>query len=160
MNFLKYRAAQIHEAINPNLARADELDHVEELLREADTIRNRIIRSYLGLIVAIAKKFTGKSQDFFDLVSEGNVSLILASEQFDFGRGSRFSTYASWAIFNNFVRQFPRDRRRRVRFATGSEGLLRALADHRQSGRADAMDQEQSRYMIQKCLATSPAGST
>ena len=152
MNFLKYQAAQLHEAINPSRARSADLDHIEELLREAGEIRNRIIRSYLALVVSIAKKFTGPCQDFFDLVSDGNLSLILASEQFDFGRGTRFSTYATCAIFNNFVQRFPRDRRRRVRFATGHEGLLLALADHRDNGTADAMDQEQSRYMSRKML--------
>ncbi len=154
MNFLKYQAAQLHEAINPSLARSADLDRIEELLREAGAIRNRIIRSYLGLVVSIVKKFTRPSQDFFDLVSEGNVSLIRASEQFDFERGARFSTYATWAIINNFVRRFPRDQCRRVRFATGHEELLQALADHRDSGSADAMDQEQSRYMIRKMLGS------
>jgi RNA polymerase primary sigma factor len=152
MNFLKYQAAQLHEAINPSRARSADLDRVEELLREAGAIRNRIIRSYLGLVVSIVKKRNGPSQDFFDLVSEGNVALIQASGRFDFARGARFSTYATWAIINDFARRIPRDRSRRVRFATGREGLLQALTDHRDSGRADAMDQEQSRSMIGKML--------
>jgi RNA polymerase primary sigma factor len=88
------------------------------------------------------------------LVSEGNVTLIRASEQFDFGRGVRFSTYATWAITNNFVRLFPTDRRRRTRFATGREELFQILADHRDNGSADANDQEQSRYIIRKMLGT------
>ena len=85
MNFLKYQAAQLREAINPSRARSADLDRIEELLREAGAIRNRIIRSYLGLVVSIVKKCTEPCQDFFDLVSEGNVSLIQASERFDFG---------------------------------------------------------------------------
>ena len=85
MNFLKYQAAQLQEAINPSQARSADLDRVEELLREAGAIRNRIIGSYLGLVVSIVKKCTGPCQDFFDMVSEGNVSLIQASERFDFG---------------------------------------------------------------------------
>jgi RNA polymerase primary sigma factor len=152
MNFLKYQAAQLHEVINPSRARAADLDRVEELLREAGAIRNRIIRSYLALVVSIVKKCTGPGQDFIDLVSEGNVTLIQASERFDFGRGARFSTYATWAIINDFARRIPKDRRRRVRFATGREGLLQALTDHRDRGRADAIDQEQSRYMIRTML--------
>jgi RNA polymerase primary sigma factor len=152
MNFLKYQAAQLQEAIKPSGARSADLDRVEELLRQAGAIRNRIIRSYLGLVVSVVKKFTRGSQDFFDLVSEGNVSLIQASEQFDFDRGARFCTYATRAIINNFVRRFPRDRRFRARFATGHEGLLQSLADHRDIDRADAIDQEQSRYMIRKML--------
>ena len=46
MNFLKFQAATLHEAINPSLARSADLDRIEELLREAGAVRNRIIRSY------------------------------------------------------------------------------------------------------------------
>jgi RNA polymerase primary sigma factor len=153
MNFLKYQAAQLHEAINPSRARSADLDRVEELLREAGAIRNRIIRSYLGLVVYIVRKCAGPCQDFFDLLSEGNVSLIQASERFDFGRGTRFSTYASCAILNDLARLIPRDRSRRNRFTTGREKLLEALTDRRDRGRADTIDQEQSRYMIRKMLS-------
>jgi RNA polymerase primary sigma factor len=152
MNFLKYQAAQLREAINPSRARSADLDRIEELLQEAGAIRNRIIRSYVGLVVSIVKRYAVPSQDFFDLLSEGNFSLIKASERFDFERGARFSTYATWAIINNFARHIPKDRSRRVRFATGREGLLQSLADNRDSGRADAMDQEQSRYLIRRML--------
>ncbi len=82
MNFLKYQAAHNLKAINPTRARSAELDRIDELLREAGAIRNRIIRTYLGLVVGVVKKLTRPSQDFSDLVSEGNVSLIQASEQF------------------------------------------------------------------------------
>jgi RNA polymerase primary sigma factor len=152
MNFLKYQAAKLRETIDPNRARSADLDRVEELLREADAIRNRIIRSYLKLVIFTLKRCTEPGQDYFDLVSEGNLSLIRASERFDFGRGIRFSTYATWAIINDFARRVPRDRRRRVRFATGHEGLIQALTDHRGRGGADAMDQEHTRSTIRKLL--------
>jgi len=148
------QAAQLREAINPSRARSADLDRVEELLREAGAIRNRIIGSYLWLVVSIVKKCAGPCQDFFDLVSEGNVSLIRASARFDFARGVRFSTYATWAIINDFARRIPRDRSRRVRFATGREELLQDLTDYRDRDRADTMDQEQSRYMIRKLLGS------
>jgi RNA polymerase primary sigma factor len=148
MNFLKYQAAQLQEMINRRRARSTDLERVEELLLEAGAIRNPIIRSYLGLVVSIGKKFTENSQDLSDLVSDGNVSLILASEQFDFGRGIRFSTYANCVIFNNLVQRFPRDRRRRARFATGREELLQTVEDHRDSDRAAADSHEQCRHMI------------
>jgi RNA polymerase primary sigma factor len=154
MNFLKYQAAQLHGAINPSRARSADLDRIEELLRQAGAIRNRIIRSYVRLVVSIVKKFTGPCQDFFDLVSEGNLTLIRASEQFDCGRGARFCTYATRAIINDFARRFPTERRRRVRFGTGREGLLQSLGDHRENGRADAIDQEQSRYIIRRMLGS------
>jgi RNA polymerase primary sigma factor/RNA polymerase sigma factor len=61
MNFLKYQAAQLHEAIDPSQARSADLDRVEELLREAGAIRNRIIRSCLWLVVSIVKMVVSKS---------------------------------------------------------------------------------------------------
>jgi RNA polymerase primary sigma factor len=152
MNFLKYQAAQLREATDPSRARSAAVDHVENLLREAGAIRNRIIRSYVGLVMFIVKKCAGACQDFPDLVSECNLALIRASERFDFARGNRFSTYATWVIKNEFTRRIPREQRRRARFATGREGQLVALTDHRDGGRANAINHEQSRSMIQKML--------
>jgi len=151
MNFLKYQAAQLREAINPSQARSADLDRVEELLREACVIRNRLIETCLGLVVSIAKKWTGPSHEICDLIAEGNVSLILAAERFDFARGTRFSTYATEAIINNFARRVTRDLSR-VRYSTGREKLLQALADERDSGLTKATDQEQSRHMILRIL--------
>ncbi len=152
MNFLKYQAAQQREAINPIRARSADLDRIDELLREAAAIRNRIIRSYLALVVSIVKRVAKPSQDFFDLVAEGNVSLIQASERFDFARGARFSTYVTWAIINNFARRIPSNRSRNVRFTTGRELLLKSVADHRENGSADSLDQEPPREMIRRML--------
>jgi RNA polymerase primary sigma factor len=154
MNFLKYQAAQLHVAINPSRARAADLDRVEKLLQEAGAIRNRIIRSCLGLVVFIVKKSAGPSRDFSDMVSEGNVALIRASERFDFARGTRFSTYATGAIINDIAARIPRERSRRARFTTGREGRLQALTDHRDDGRSDAIDQEQARSMIRRMLGS------
>ena len=89
-----------------------------------------------------------------DLVFDGNVWLILASEQFDIGRGIRFSTYANCVIFNNFVQRLSRNRRCRIQFATGRDELLQGVEDHRESDRAGAVDQEQSRYLIQEFLGS------
>ena len=150
MNFLKYQAAQLQQAINPSRACSADLDRVEELLREAVAVRNQLICSYLGLVVSIVKKWTGDCEDFTDLVSVGNVALIQASEGFDCTRGTRFSTYVTRAIINDFVRRMARDRRRRARSAPAARSRRRALADHRD--RAEAMDQEPPREMIRKTL--------
>jgi RNA polymerase primary sigma factor len=152
MNFLKYQAAHLEQTINPSQARPVHLDRVDELLRQAGAIRRRITCSYVALVASIVKKYAVPRQDYFDLISEGTVTLIQASERFDCRRGARFSTYATWAIHNNFVRRINSDRSRRVRFATGRDELLQALTDYRASGHADAMDQEQSRYIIQRML--------
>ena len=83
------------------------------------------------MVVSIAKRHVGPSNDFFHLVSDGNMSLIRAVEKFDFARGNKFSTYASWAIMKNFARTIPEENYRRDRFVTGHEEMFEAAADTR-----------------------------
>src|SRR5581483_3907336 len=109
MNYLKYRASKVREQIDPARARTADLDEVERLQEEALAVKNQIIRANLRLVVSIAKRHVGPSNNFFELVSDGNMSLIRAVEKFDFSRGNKFSTYASWAIMKNFARTIPEE---------------------------------------------------
>jgi RNA polymerase primary sigma factor len=131
MNFLKYVAARLREAIDPDAAVAAEIDRVEILLREAGLILERIIGSKLALVVSIAKRYIRPGHDLYDLVSDGNLSLLRAAERFDFARGFRFSTYASYAIINDFARSLRRERARPARLITGCPELLGSVADRR-----------------------------
>ena len=94
------------------------MDRIKHLYEEAVSTKNQIIRANLRLVVSIAKRYVGPAEDFFELVSDGNMSLMRAVEKFDVGRGYKFSTYASWAIMKNFARTIPDVLRHRDRFST------------------------------------------
>jgi RNA polymerase sigma factor (sigma-70 family) len=72
--------------------------------------------------------------NLFELISDGNMSLIRAVEKFDYMRGFKFSTYASWAIMKNFARSVPQAGQRRDRFMTGRDELLDTSKDLRFEG--------------------------
>ena len=131
MNYLKYRALRLRDPLDPARATTSVLNEIDRLMEEALTVKNQIIRSNLRLVVSIAKKHVGRADNFFELISDGNMSLIRAVEKFDFARGNKFSTYASWAIMKNFIRSIPIENHRRDRFVTGHDDLFEAAADNR-----------------------------
>ena len=100
-------------------------------VRKAEAARQRFIMANLRLVVSIAKRHVGPTENFFELVSDGNVSLIRAVEKFDFSRGNRFSTYASWAIMKNFARTIPDEHRYRDRFRTSQAEMFTSAEDDR-----------------------------
>ena len=131
MNYLKFQAHELRQKVDPTRAKTSDLDEIERLQEEALSVKNQIIRANLRLVVSIAKRHVGPSNNFFELVSDGNMSLIRAVEKFDFSRGNKFSTYASWAIMKNFARTIPEENYRRDRFVTGHEEMFEAAADNR-----------------------------
>jgi len=152
MNFLKCLAYRLRQGLDPAKARASELDRIERLQEEALAVKNQIIRSNLRLVVSIAKKRIGPKHDFFELVSDGNVSLIRAVEKFDYARGNKFSTYASWAIMKNFGRSIPGESQHLERFRTGHEEVFDAAADNRADERESEAAQKQSREVVRGIL--------
>ena len=131
MNYLKHQALKLRDALDPLKASGATLNEIDRLLEAALVVKNQIIRANLRLVVSIAKKHVGRSDNFFELVSDGNMSLIRAVEKFDYARGNKFSTYASWAIMKNFIRSIPIENHRRDRFVTGHDDLFEAAADNR-----------------------------
>ena len=111
---------------------------IEKLYDESVAVKNQIVRANLRLVVSIAKRYVGPAVDFFELVSDGNMSLIRAVQKFDVSQGNRFSTYASWAIMRNFARTMPAVLRYRGRFHTNHGEEFGAIEDER----TDAYEQE------------------
>lgn len=71
---------------------------LERDLAAGDEARRRLIQANLRLVVSVAKKYIGGPLSFMDLVQEGNIGLMRAVEKFDYRKGNRFSTYATWWI--------------------------------------------------------------
>jgi len=128
-NYLKFKAARLRETIDPLRASARLMTKIERLLDQANAVKNRITQANLRLVVSIAKRHVGKSGNLFELISDGNISLMRAVEKFDYARGNKFSTYASWAIMKNYARSIPEQQYHAARFVTGNDELLQATAD-------------------------------
>ncbi len=145
-NYLKYRAAKLREGLDPAQAKGAVMDEIEKRYEEAVATKNQIIRANLRLVVSIAKRHVGPADNFFELVSDGNMSLIRAVEKFDYARGNKFSTYASWAIMKNFARTIPDELKHRDRFRTSNEEMFSATEDER----TDQFEQENAQQQRER----------
>ena len=146
-NYLKYKASKLRTGLDPAHAKSSVMDEIEKLYEQAVAVKNQIVRANLRLVVSIAKRHIGPNENFFELVSVGNLSLIRASEKFDYARGNKFSTYATWAIMKNYARTIPDEIRRRDRFRTSTDEVFTSTED----GRSDQYGQEhaQSKREVQ-----------
>lgn len=138
MNYLKFKAARLRDQLDVTRAKSRVMDEIENCIDEAVEVKNVLIRSNLRLVVSIAKKHVKPSGNFFEMVSDGNISLIRAIEKFDFSRGFKFSTYATWAIMKNYARSIPAENTQHDRYRTGSDAFFMASADQR----SDQFEQE------------------
>lgn len=134
MNFLKFQAAEIVRGLSVAQPHGREMDQVDQLLASSQEVKNFLIKSNLRLVVSIAKRHMKPNTSFFEMVSDGNMSLIRAIEKFDYSKGFKFSTYASWAIMKNYARSIPAEHQLLDRFRTGNDELFQTSSDQRSDG--------------------------
>jgi RNA polymerase primary sigma factor/RNA polymerase sigma factor len=151
-NYLKYKAAKLRDELDVAQPRSSLMDEIEQLNQQAVATKNEIARANLRLVVSIAKRHVTPDQNFFELVSDGNMSLLRAIEKFDFARGNKFSTYASWAIMKNFARTIPGEFKHRDRFRTSQDELFASTQEHRGNPLAEEGAQNQREAQIERIL--------
>ncbi len=152
MNYLKFKAYRLRESLDPSEPRVGMMDEIEQLNESAVGVKNQIVQANLRLVVSIAKRHMNSSDDFFSLVSDGNMSLFRAVEKFDYSRGNKFSTYASWAIMKNFARSIPSEFKHKDRFRTTGEEVFMAHEDTRVDHFAAEIAQKQRVKQINRIL--------
>jgi RNA polymerase primary sigma factor len=151
MNYLKSRASRLRDRIDPARARTADLDEIERLQEEALAVKNQIVRANLRLVVSIARRNRGPRDDLFERVSDGNFALLCAVDLFDYSLGNRFSTYATWAIRNQFAQAFRR-KNRQPQFLLGHDEAIEAAVDPRTDD-DEASDLQDRQEAIGRLLA-------
>lgn len=129
MNFLKYRASQLRSTLRfdrPSVAVMEQIEYCYDMAVET---KNEIVSANIRLVVSVAKKHVSPRTPLYELVSDGCMTLLRAVEKFDYSRGNRFSTYATWALIRSFARSITAESRHQERFQAGQSDWLQLHPD-------------------------------
>jgi RNA polymerase primary sigma factor len=126
---------------------AKERERLQDHVRQGEMARDHLIRANTRLVVSVAKRYMGQGVPFLDLIQEGNMGLIRAVEKFDYRRGYKFSTYATWWI-RQAVSRALQDQGRTVRLPNHVGESLRRLSRVEQE-----LEQEEGRQPTRQEVA-------
>ena len=151
----------------PLLTAAEEVKLAQRMAEGDEEAKNRLINANLRLVVSIAKRYVGRGMQFLDLIQEGNLGLMKAVEKFDYTKGFKFSTYATWWIRQAITRSLA-DQARTIRIPVHmvetinkltktSRTLLQQLGrEPTQAEIAEAMGIPESKVMEIQKIAQAP----
>ena len=152
MNYLKYKAAVLRDSLNPNRPNAHTMEHIERFYNSAVETKNEIVSANLRLVVSIAKRHVNPMTSLFELISDGNLSLIQAVDRFDYTRGNRFSTYATWAVTRNFARAIPDEQHYHERFLSADSNIFELTVDERADVTLEERSQREREDQVDRFL--------
>ncbi len=138
MNYLKCLACRIRDRIDPDSPDPVDLDEIERLQAEALKLKNRIVETHMRLVVSVAKRHARVGYGLPERISDGTLALLQAVEGFNFARGNRFSTYATWSIFNALTAHDRREWRRNRSVAQYREVLASRPSESERNEREES----------------------